>query len=78
MMPSERSASRTESGAVTGSDSTHDRSLKGTLSDTLKAELIAFRRDLHMHPELGHQEFRTTSVIRASRSPVSALRSTSS
>ena len=28
-------------------------------------ELIAFRRDLHMHPELGRQEFRTTAAIKA-------------
>lgn len=60
-MPSERPVS----GAVTGSEPNHGQSLAGTLSDTLQAELIAFRRDLHMHPELGHQEFRTTSVIRA-------------
>ncbi|MFF9070769.1 amidohydrolase [Streptomyces sp. NPDC014735] len=39
--------------------------LPGTLSDTLRAELIAFRRDLHMHPELGNQEFRTTAAIKA-------------
>ncbi|MGW0362136.1 amidohydrolase [Streptomyces sp. NPDC002990] len=43
-----------------------DRSeLPGTLPDHLRAELIAFRRDLHMHPELGHQEFRTTAAIKA-------------
>ncbi|MFI9269180.1 amidohydrolase [Kitasatospora sp. NPDC052896] len=28
-----------------------------------EAELIAFRRDLHRHPELGRQEFRTTSLL---------------
>jgi amidohydrolase len=39
--------------------------LPGTLSDELRAELVAFRRDLHMHPELGNQEFRTTAAIRA-------------
>ena len=27
--------------------------LPGKLPDHLRAELIAFRRDLHMHPELG-------------------------
>ncbi|MFF7246535.1 amidohydrolase [Embleya sp. NPDC008237] len=27
-------------------------------------ELVAFRRDLHMHPELGREEFRTTGLIR--------------
>ncbi|MDK9499833.1 amidohydrolase [Streptomyces katrae] len=39
--------------------------LPGKLPDRLRAELIAFRRDLHMHPELGHQEFRTTAAIKA-------------
>ncbi|MGW3294452.1 M20 family metallopeptidase [Streptomyces xiamenensis] len=36
----------------------------GVLSDALRRELIAVRRDLHMHPELGHQEVRTTAVIK--------------
>ncbi|MFG2770646.1 M20 family metallopeptidase [Streptomyces sp. NPDC048350] len=39
--------------------------LPGTLSAPLRAELIAFRRDLHMHPELGNQEFRTTAAVKA-------------
>jgi len=39
--------------------------MPGTLTDDLRAELIAFRRDLHMHPELGNQEFRTTAAIKA-------------
>ncbi|MFE6128456.1 amidohydrolase [Streptomyces sp. NPDC056437] len=39
--------------------------LPGTLSEALRAELIAFRRDMHMHPELGNQEFRTTAAIKA-------------
>ncbi|MFF4264216.1 amidohydrolase [Streptomyces virginiae] len=39
--------------------------LPGKLPDHLRTELIAFRRDLHMHPELGHQEFRTTAAIKA-------------
>ncbi|MFF4210482.1 amidohydrolase [Streptomyces sp. NPDC001796] len=39
--------------------------LPGALSEALHAELVAFRRDLHMHPELGHQEFRTTAAIKA-------------
>lgn len=39
--------------------------LPGKLPDHLRAELIAFRRDLHMYPELGHQEFRTTAAIKA-------------
>ncbi|RZD95841.1 amidohydrolase [Streptomyces albidoflavus] len=38
--------------------------LAGALPDRLCAELIAFRRDLHMHPELGNQEFRTTLAIK--------------
>ncbi|MFF8607435.1 amidohydrolase [Streptomyces sp. NPDC015346] len=38
--------------------------LPGTLSSSLRAELIAFRRDLHMHPELGNQEFRTTAAVK--------------
>ncbi|MFG2499783.1 M20 family metallopeptidase [Streptomyces sp. NPDC048441] len=39
--------------------------LPGALTETLRAELIAFRRDLHMHPELGNQEFRTTAALKA-------------
>ncbi|MCX4512814.1 amidohydrolase [Streptomyces sp. NBC_01619] len=42
-----------------------DYALPGTLSDALRTELIAFRRDLHMHPELGNQEFRTTAALKA-------------
>ncbi|QSS95215.1 amidohydrolase [Streptomyces sp. M54] len=38
--------------------------MPGRLPDELRAELIAFRRDLHMHPELGNQEFRTTAAIK--------------
>ncbi|MEU4349925.1 amidohydrolase [Streptomyces sp. NPDC023838] len=38
--------------------------LPGLLPEPLRAELIAFRRDLHMHPELGNQEFRTTAAIK--------------
>ncbi|MFD9097161.1 amidohydrolase [Streptomyces collinus] len=38
--------------------------LAGVLSESLHAELVAFRRDLHMHPELGNQEFRTTAAIK--------------
>ena len=29
----------------------------------LEPELVALRRDLHAHPELGHAEFRTTALI---------------
>jgi amidohydrolase len=42
-----------------------DYALPGTLPDALRTELIAFRRDLHMHPELGNQEFRTTAALKA-------------
>ncbi|MFF5895080.1 amidohydrolase [Streptomyces argenteolus] len=42
-----------------------EAAMPGTLTDELRAELIAFRRDLHMHPELGNQEFRTTAAIKA-------------
>ncbi|GGY91842.1 amidohydrolase [Streptomyces poonensis] len=42
-----------------------DAVLPGTLPEALHAELVAFRRDLHMHPELGNQEFRTTAAIKA-------------
>ncbi|MFH8756774.1 amidohydrolase [Streptomyces atroolivaceus] len=42
-----------------------EAALPGALPDDLRAELIAFRRDLHMHPELGNQEFRTTAAIKA-------------
>ncbi|GGL76158.1 peptidase [Streptomyces fumigatiscleroticus] len=38
--------------------------LPGALPEALHAELVAFRRDLHMHPELGNQEFRTTAAIK--------------
>jgi amidohydrolase len=40
-----------------------EATLPGTLSEELRAELIAFRRDMHMHPELGHQEVRATAAI---------------
>lgn len=38
--------------------------LPGTLPEALRTELVEFRRDLHMHPELGNQEFRTTAAIK--------------
>ncbi|URM92641.1 amidohydrolase [Streptomyces sp. MRC013] len=46
-------------------DAPVDAPLLGTLPESLRTELIAFRRDLHMHPELGNQEFRTTAAIKA-------------
>ena len=36
----------------------------GGLADKFEAELIALRRDLHAHPELGRAEFRTTRLVR--------------
>ncbi|MFG2330374.1 amidohydrolase [Streptomyces sp. NPDC048604] len=36
----------------------------GRLPAALRTELIAFRRDLHMHPELGNREFRTTARLK--------------
>ncbi|GAA2452560.1 M20 family metallopeptidase [Streptomyces macrosporus] len=44
---------------------TGETPLPGALPEVLRTELIAFRRDLHMHPELGHQEFRTTAALKA-------------
>jgi amidohydrolase len=41
-----------------------ETALPGTLPESLYAELVAFRRDQHMHPELGNQEFRTTAAIK--------------
>ncbi|TGA94480.1 M20 family metallopeptidase [Streptomyces sp. MZ04] len=49
-----------EAGSAAG-----DVLLPGALPADLRAELIAFRRDLHMHPELGNQEFRTTAALKA-------------
>jgi amidohydrolase len=53
-----------ESEAESGAESVGNV-LPGTLPEALRAELVAFRRDLHMHPELGNQEFRTTAAIKA-------------
>ncbi|SNS53774.1 amidohydrolase [Actinacidiphila glaucinigra] len=39
--------------------------LLGVVPERLRAELVAFRRDLHMNPELGRQEFRTTAAVKA-------------
>ena len=33
-------------------------------ANEIKDELIAIRRDLHMHPELGFEEVRTSGVIK--------------
>lgn len=32
-------------------------------AEALRNELVAVRRDLHMHPELGFQEFRTAKIV---------------
>ncbi|GAU65063.1 putative peptidase M20 family protein [Streptomyces sp. NBRC 110611] len=45
-------------------DTAGGAALPGTVPEALCAELIAFRRDLHRHPELGNQEFRTTAAIK--------------
>jgi amidohydrolase len=37
----------------------------GALPERLRTELVAFRRDLHRHPEPGRQEFRTTAAVKA-------------
>ncbi|MFI6091666.1 M20 family metallopeptidase [Streptomyces sp. NPDC051218] len=49
----------------TAGDAPGEAVLPGALPEALRAELIAFRRDLHMHPELGNQEFRTTAALKA-------------
>ncbi|MFI5754351.1 amidohydrolase [Streptomyces sp. NPDC051569] len=41
-----------------------EAALPGALPESLRAELIAFRRDMHMHPELGNQEFRATAALK--------------
>jgi amidohydrolase len=41
-------------------------SLQATLDSALKAlepQLLAWRRDLHQHPELGNREFRTAGIV---------------
>jgi amidohydrolase len=56
---------RPGSAALLGSLPESSANLPGTLPDALRCELVAFRRDMHMHPELGNQEFRTTQSIKA-------------
>ncbi|MEV0255845.1 amidohydrolase [Streptomyces sp. NPDC050732] len=58
-------ASEEVSDGVSGTESAPAETLPGTLPEALRVELVAFRRDLHMHPELGNQEFRTTAAIKA-------------
>ncbi|WP_409239180.1 amidohydrolase [Streptomyces sp. PA5.6] len=59
------SVSEEVSDGVPGAESALAAPLPGALPEALRAELVAFRRDLHMHPELGHQEFRTTAALKA-------------
>lgn len=47
------------------SSGAHSEVAMSVVSEELRAELIAFRRDLHRHPELGRQEFRTTEKVKA-------------
>lgn len=47
------------------SDPAEAADVLGELPEGLCSELVAFRRDLHSHPELGRQEFRTTAAVRA-------------
>nr|WP_203645518.1 amidohydrolase [Streptomyces sp. SID14478] len=54
-----------ESEADQPGEPTPGTTLPGVLPEALRRELIAFRRDLHMHPELGNQEFRTTAALKA-------------
>lgn len=61
---SERGSGADLPGEAAG-DAPGEAALPGALPDALRAELIAFRRDLHMHPELGNQEFRTTAALKA-------------
>ncbi|MFF1379925.1 amidohydrolase [Streptomyces sp. NPDC058308] len=58
-------ASEEVSDDVSESESAPAGMLPGALPEELRAELVAFRRDLHMHPELGNQEFRTTAALKA-------------
>ena len=34
-------------------------------ADAVEAQVVAWRRDLHEHPELGNREFRTAEIVRA-------------
>jgi hypothetical protein len=36
-----------------------------TAAQALEAQVIAWRRDLHAHPELGNREFRTAGIVAA-------------
>ena len=43
----------------------HDRIATATATAALEAQVIAWRRDLHAHPELGNREFRTAGIVAA-------------
>ena len=62
--PPAQSAS-TPAAGLAGATDDADPLAAPALPDGLRAELIAFRRDLHRHPELGRQEFRTTEKVRS-------------
>ena len=32
-------------------------------ADEIEARVIAWRRDIHQHPELGNREFRTAGIV---------------
>ena len=56
--------------SLSPSSSPHiDASSLGTHIDSaaaaLEAQVIAWRRDLHEHPELGNREFRTAAIVAA-------------
>ena len=34
------------------------------MANGIRDEIVTIRRDIHMHPERGHQEFRTAGIIR--------------
>lgn len=53
-----------ESEADKPGESVPGTALPGAVPEALRAELVAFRRDMHMHPELGNQEFRTTAALK--------------
>ncbi|RDG35952.1 amidohydrolase [Streptomyces corynorhini] len=57
--------SETDRSSDEASPVTPSAALPGALPPELRAELIAFRRDMHMHPELGNQEFRTTAALKS-------------
>ena len=49
---------------LTGVNDSAPAAPSSALPEELRRELVAFRRDLHRHPELSRQEFRTTEKVR--------------